>query len=119
MAWRFVTFPAQTTSYLIESLSLERETELHMTQFTTVTVSAGLAISAIVVIVAMFASVTTRMEITMEKLTKFFKKCYDGFIAISGYIVIACDKVKAFATWLKEFTVDLVNVVVTHFNKKE
>lgn len=67
----------------------------------------------------MFAFVTTRLEISMEKLTKFFRKSYDGFIAITGYIVIACDKVKEFATWLKDFTVDLVNVVVTHFNKKE
>lgn len=90
-----------------------------MTQFTTVTISAGLAISAILVSAAMFAFVTTRMEISMEKLTKFFKKCYDSFIAITGYIVLACDKVKAFASWLKDFTVDLVNVVVTHFNKKE
>ena len=55
----------------------------------------------------------------MEKLTKFFRKCYNSFIAITGYIVLACDKVKAFATWLKDFTVDLVNVVVNHFNKKE
>ena len=55
----------------------------------------------------------------MEKLTKFFKKSYDSFIAVTGYIVIACDKVKEFATWLKDFTVDLVNVVVNHFNKKE
>lgn len=90
-----------------------------MTQFTTVTISAGLAISAILVSAAMFAFVTTRMEISMEKLTKFFKKCYDSFIAITGYIVLACDKVKAFASWLKDFTVDLVNVVVNHFNKKE
>ena len=30
----------------------------------------------------------------MEKLTKFFKKCYNSFIAVTGYIVIACDKVK-------------------------
>ena len=67
----------------------------------------------------MFAFVTTRTEISMEKLTKFFKKSYDSFIAITGYIVLACDKVKAFATWLKDFTVDLVNVVVNHFNKKE
>lgn len=67
----------------------------------------------------MFAFVTTRTEISMEKLTKIFRKCYDSFIAITGYIVIACDKVKGFATWLKDFTVDLVNVVVTHFNKKE
>ena len=67
----------------------------------------------------MFVSVTTRMEMSMEKLTKFFKKCYDSFIAITGYIVLACDKVKDFATWLKDFTVDLVKVVVTHFNKKE
>ena len=67
----------------------------------------------------MFVFVTIRLEISMEKLTKFFKKCYDSFIAITGYIVIACDKVKEFATWLKDFTVDLVNVVVTHFNKKE
>ena len=67
----------------------------------------------------MFVFVTTRLGISMEKLTKFFKKCYNAFIAITGYIVIACDKVKAFATWLKDFTVDLVNVVVTHFNKKE
>lgn len=55
----------------------------------------------------------------MEKLTKFFKKCYDSFITITGYIVIACDKVKEYATWLKDFTVDIVNVVVKHFNKKE
>ena len=55
---------------------------------------------------------------SMEKLTKFFKKCYDSFITVTGYIVIACDKVKDFAIWLKDFTVDLVNVVVTHFNKK-
>ena len=67
----------------------------------------------------MFAFVTMRAGISMEKLTKFFKKCYDGFIDISGYIVIACDKVKTFATWLKDFTVDIVKVVVTHFNKKE
>ena len=67
----------------------------------------------------MFAFVTTRMEISMEKLTKFFKKSYDSFIAVTGYIVIACDKLKEFATWLKDFTVDLVNVVVNHFNKKE
>lgn len=67
----------------------------------------------------MFAFVTTRMGMSMEKLTKFFRKCYDSFIAITGYIVIACDKVKDFAIWLKDFTVDLVNVVVTHFNKKE
>lgn len=67
----------------------------------------------------MFAFVTTRTEMSMEKLTKFFKKCYDSFIAIAGYIVIACDKVKDFAIWLKDFTVDLVNVVVTNFNKKE
>lgn len=67
----------------------------------------------------MFAFVTTRLVISMEKLTKIFKKCYDSFIEITGYIVIACDKVKEFATWLKDFTVDLVNVVVTHFNKKE
>ena len=67
----------------------------------------------------MFASEITRMEMSMEKLTKFFKKCYDSFIAITGYIVLACDKVKDFATWLKDFTVDLVNVVVNHFNKKE
>lgn len=66
----------------------------------------------------MFAFVITSLEMSMEKLTKFFKKCYDNFIAISGYIVLACDKVKEFATWLKDFTVDLVNVVVTHFNKK-
>lgn len=90
-----------------------------MTQFTTVTISAGLAISVLVVSAAMFAFVTTRMAISMEKLTKFFKKCYDSFIAITGYIVLACDKVKAFASWLKDFTVDLVNVVVNHFNKKE
>ena len=56
---------------------------------------------------------------SMEKLKKKKKKCYDSFIAITGYIVIACDKVKAFATWLKDFTVDIVNVVVNHFNKKE
>ena len=55
----------------------------------------------------------------MEKLTKFFRKCYDSFIAITGYVVIACDKVKDFATRLKDFTVDLVKVVVTQFNKKE
>ena len=55
----------------------------------------------------------------MERLTKFFRKCYDNFITITGYIVLACDKVKTFATWLKDFTADLVNVVVTHFNKKE
>ena len=55
----------------------------------------------------------------MDMLTKFFKKCYDSFIAITGYIVLACDKVKVFAIWLKDFTVDLVKVVVTHFNKKE
>ena len=55
----------------------------------------------------------------MEQLTKFFRKFYDGFITITGYIVLACDKVKAFATWLKDFTLDLVNVVVNHFNKKE
>ena len=67
----------------------------------------------------MFAFVTTRLVISMEKLTKFFKKCYDGFIAITGYIVIACDNLKAFATRLKDFTVDLVKVVVNHFNKKE
>lgn len=67
----------------------------------------------------MFAFVTTRLVISMEKLTKFFKKCYDSFITITGYIVIACDKVKEYATWLKDFTVDIVNVVVTHFNKKE
>lgn len=66
----------------------------------------------------MFVFVTTRMEMSMERLTKFFKKCYDSFIAITGYIVLACDKVKDFATWLKDFTVDLVKVVVTHFNKK-
>lgn len=56
---------------------------------------------------------------SMEKLTKFFRKCYDSFIAVTGYIVLACDKVKEFETWLKDFTVDLVNVVVNHFNKKE
>ena len=67
----------------------------------------------------MFAFVTTRMVMSMDMLTKFFKKCYDNFIMISVYIVIACDKAKAFATWLKDFTVDLVNVVVNHFNKKE
>lgn len=67
----------------------------------------------------MFAFVTIRQVISMEKLTKIFRKCYDGFIAVTGYIVIACDKVKAFATWLKDFTVDIVNVVVTHINKKE
>ena len=67
----------------------------------------------------MCAFVTTRMEMSMEKLTKFFKKCYDSFIAITGYIVLACDKVKDFATCLKDFTVDIVNVVVNHFNKKE
>lgn len=67
----------------------------------------------------MFAFVTTRQGMSMEKLTKIFKKCYDGFIAITGYIVIACDKVKDFATRLKDFTVDLVNVVVKHLNKKE
>lgn len=89
-----------------------------MTVSTNVTISAGLATSAIVVSVAMFVFVTTRMEMSMERLTKFFKKCYDSFIAITGYIVLACDKVKDFATWLKDFTVDLVKVVVTHFNKK-
>ena len=67
----------------------------------------------------MFVFVTTRVATSMDMLTKFFKKCYDGFIAVTGYIVIACDKVKAFASWLKDFTVDLVKVVVTHFNKKE
>lgn len=67
----------------------------------------------------MCAFATTRVGMSMEKLTKFFKKCYDNFITITGYIVLACDKVKEFATWLKDFTVDLVNVVVTHFNKKE
>lgn len=67
----------------------------------------------------MFAFVTTRVGISMEKLTKFFRKCYDSFIAITGYVVIACDKVKDFATRLKDFTVDLVKVVVTQFNKKE
>ena len=67
----------------------------------------------------MFASVTMKAGMSMEKLTKFFRKCYDSFIAITGYIVIACDKVKEFATWLKDFTVDLVNVVVKQFNKKE
>ena len=67
----------------------------------------------------MCAFVTMKAGISMEKLTKIFKKCYDIFIAVTGYIVIACDKVKAFATWLKDFTVDLVKVVVTHFNKKE
>lgn len=66
----------------------------------------------------MFAFVTTRLEMSMEKLTKFFRKCYDSFIAITGYIVIACDKVKDFATRLKDFTLDLVKVVVTHLNKK-
>ena len=90
-----------------------------MTASSTVTVSDGLAISLILATVAMFAFVTTRMGMSMEKLTKFFKKCYDSFIAITGYIVLACDKVKEFATWLKDFTVDLVNVVVNHFNKKE
>lgn len=60
-----------------------------------------------------------RVGMSMEKLTKFFKKCYDNFITITGYIVIACDKVKEWASWLKDFTVDIVNVVVTHFNKKE
>lgn len=67
----------------------------------------------------MFAFVTMRVGMSMEKLTKFFKKCYDNFITITGYIVLACDKVKEFASWLKDFTIDLVNVVVTHFNKKE
>ena len=67
----------------------------------------------------MFVFVTIRAGMSMEKLTKFFKKCYDSFIAVTGFIVIACDKVKEFATWLKDFTIDLVNVVVTHFNKKE
>ena len=67
----------------------------------------------------MYAFVTMRLEISMEKLTKFFKKCYDNFITITGYIVLVCDKVKELATWLKDFTVDIVNVVVTHFNKKE
>ena len=56
---------------------------------------------------------------SMEKLTKIFKKCYDSFIAITGYIVLACDKAKGIATKLKDFTVDFVNVVVNHFNKKE
>ena len=55
----------------------------------------------------------------MEKLTKIFKKFYDSFIAITGYIVLACDKAKEYATRLKDFTVDLVNIVVKHFNKKE
>ena len=55
----------------------------------------------------------------MAMLTKFFKKWYEGFIGVTGYIVIACDKVKGFATWLKDFTADIVNVVVKHFNKKE
>ena len=90
-----------------------------MTQSTTVTVSAGLAISVLVASVAMCAFVTMKAGMSMEKLTKFFRKCYDSFITITGYIVIACDKVKEFATWLKDFTVDLVNVVVNHFNKKE
>ena len=67
----------------------------------------------------MFAFVTIRLGMSMDMLTKFFKKCYDSFIAITGYIVLACDKVKVFAIWLKDFTVDLVKVVVTHFNKKE
>lgn len=67
----------------------------------------------------MYVSVTMKAGMSMEKLTKFFRKCYDSFIAITGYVVIACDKVKDFVTWLKDFTVDLVNVVVTHFNKKE
>ena len=67
----------------------------------------------------MFAFVTIRAEMSMEMLTKIFRKCYDGFIAISGYIVIACDKVKDYATRLKDFTVDLVKIVVTHFNKKK
>ena len=90
-----------------------------MIQFTNVTISAGLAISVILASVAMYAFATIRAEMSMEKLTKFFKKCYDCFIAITGYIVIACDKVKEYVTRLKDFTVDLVNVVVTHFNKKE
>ena len=90
-----------------------------MILFTNVTTNVGLAISVILASVAMYAFVTMRTEMSMEKLTKFFKKCYDGFIAITGYIVIACDKVKEYATRLKDFTVDLVNVVVTHFNKKE
>ena len=55
----------------------------------------------------------------MERLTKFFKKCYDCFIAVTGYIVLACDKLKEYSIRIKDFTVDLVNVVVTHFNKKE
>ena len=67
----------------------------------------------------MFAFVITRLGMSMDMLTKFFKKCYDIFIAITCYIVLACDKVKVFATWLKDFTVDLVKIVVTHFNKKE
>ena len=67
----------------------------------------------------MFVFVTTRPAMSMDMLTKIFKKFYNSFIAITGYIVLACDKVKVFATWLKDFTVDLVNVVVTHFNKKE
>ena len=90
-----------------------------MTQSTNVTTSAGLATSAILVSVAMFAFVIIRLAMSMDMLTKFFKNCYDGFMAVTGYIVIACDKVKDFATWLKDFTVDLVNVVVNHFNKKE
>ena len=67
----------------------------------------------------MFALEIIRMGMSMEKLTKFFKKCYDSFIAITGYIVLACDKVKDFSIWLKDFTVDIVNGVVNHFNKKE
>ena len=90
-----------------------------MTQSTTVTTSAGLAISLLVVSVALFAFVTIRMGMSKEKLTKFFKKFYDSFIAITGYIVLACNKVKDIATRLKDFTVDLVKIVVTHFNKKE
>lgn len=66
----------------------------------------------------MYVFVITRLGMSMEKLTKFFRKCYDSFIAVAGYIVLACDKVKEFATWLKDFTVDIVNVVVNHFNKK-
>lgn len=67
----------------------------------------------------MCAFVTMKVAMSMEKLTKIFRKCYDNFITVTGYIVIACDKVKEFAIWLKDFTVDLVNVVVNHFNKKK
>ena len=113
-----MTFPAQKLSYLTELQNLTKATASNTTASTTVTTSAGLAMSAILVIVAMSAFVITRMGMSMEKLTKFFRKCYDCFIAVTGYVVIACDKVKEYATRLKDFTVALVNVVVNHFNKK-